>query len=392
MFTSLRRLLAVGTAAAVASIGLVAAPPAVAKAPSPTTRASSWLASHQPTEDDGYAGRITSAMGLAVANTNATASTLRDRVTALRDDAAAHATTVGVALKLAILVEVMRLNPRDFGGVNLVQTIRAGIQANGQVGDFASAYSQALAIIALKRAKEPVPSTVVTTLLSFQDPASGAFGYEWPAGTFNADPDSTALAIQALDLIGRHRSAVNKAVSWAKKNQTKAGYWEAYSPVDSTALMATALKQADRGYGKARTWLLSQQLSDGGFPAERDGSSSDLLATADATYLLVGKSMAKVSYTLRGYTKSPRPKVTGVRRVGETLTADARTWAPVPSFAYQWYRSGRKITGATAASYTLIGKDLGKKIRVRVKAYGIGLKSHYEYSTYTGKVKKALAG
>lgn len=406
MFKSLRRSLAVGTAAAIALVGFGPAAPTsaapahlVAPAAANTTRAlnraAAWLVANPATADDGYAGRITSAMGLAVADTGSSAGRLRSRVASLKADAAAQsAASVGTALKLAILVEVMHQNPRNFGGANLVKTIHGGIHADGQVGEFASAYSQALAIIALKRAKETVPSRVVTKLLTFQDSRTGAFGYEWPVGVFNADPDSTALAIQALDLLNhrKYRTPIAKAVAWAKKNQTKAGYWQAYSPVNSTALMATALKQVGKSYGRARSWLLTQQLPGGGFPAELNGTDANLVASADATYLLKGTSMAKASYKLKGYSKSPRPKIVGTLRVGSTLTANVGVWSPKPSFTYQWYRSGKKITGATASTYTLVGKDQGKKIRVRVLAYGVGLKKHSEYSSYTAKVKKALVG
>lgn len=395
MSSSLKRLLAVGIAAAVAFVGPVAMPQAQAKTiPTPVAKASGWLVANPATADDGYTGLLTSTLGLAVLDTKAGAATVRSQLAQLSDGAKANVPgNAGRAANLAILARIVHLNPKSFGGVNLVKELKATIATDGQVGSFGSAYAQALAIIAFKRANQTVPANVVSKLLSFQD-ASGAFGYEFPAGTFNADPDSTALAIQALDLAGHHKKAIAKAVSWAKKNQTKDGYWTSYSPVDSTSLMATALKQVHHGYGKARSWLLTQQLADGGFAAEprTSTSTSNLLATADATYLLVGKSMAKVSYQLKGYTKSPRPKVTGTRRVGQTLTAVTGTWSPTPSFAYQWYRSGHKIHGATAATYTLVAKDRGKHIRVRVLATGMGLKNHYEYSKYTGKVLKALAG
>lgn len=412
MSLTLTRLLAAGTAAAVALVGFSPAATSVA-APVPAAvvlpathasvtksliKAAGWLAANPASVDDGYDAEIASALGLAVANTSRTAATLRARVAALQADAAAKsAASVGTAMRLAILVEVVKEDPRSFGGTDLIATIKAGIDSTGQVGSFASAYAQALAIIALKRAGEPVPGAVVTTLLSFQDAGTGAFGYEWPVGTFNADPDSTALAIQALDLIRGSKkplakAAIAKAVDWAKANQTTAGYWVAYSPVDTTALMATALKQVGAGYGKARSWLLGQQVSDGGFPAELDGTDANLLATSTAIFLLKGTSMAEASYRLKGYTSSPRPRISGTRRVGELLTAKPGTWAPKPTFSYQWYRSGHKIVGATAKTYLLTTLDEGKKIRVRVKADGIGLKTHFEYSKYTSRVKEALAG
>ena len=159
-----------------------------------------------------------------------TPQTLRTRVAALE----AKATTAvdgkpGAAASLAILVKAMHLNPKSFGGANLVDKLLAGIDpTTGQVGSFGSAYGQALAIIALKRAKAPVPAPVVALLLTFQD-ASGAFGYEFNG--FVADPDSTALAIQALHLLGGHSTEIKKAVVLGEERPDQAaGYWGTWLP------------------------------------------------------------------------------------------------------------------------------------------------------------------
>ena len=50
-----------------------------------------------------------------------------------------------------------------------------------------------------------------------------------------------------------------------------------------------------------------------------------------------------------------------------------RTWKPTPSFSYQWYRNGAKISGATKSTYKLTKSDKGKKITVKVT----GKKSGY---------------
>ena len=80
--------------------------------------------------------------------------------------------------------------------------------------------------------------------------------------------------------------------------------------------------------------------------------------------------------------------VAGARKVGQTLTANTRTWSPAAEFSYQWYRNGRAIAGATASTYLLTAADKGKKIRVRVLASAIGMKPDYERSKATGKIKK----
>lgn len=396
MSFSLKRLLAVGIATAVAFVGVGAAPQAEARTASHVAQASSWLVANPATQDDGYGGLITSTLGLAVLDTKAGAATVRSQLASLSAGAATVAGKPGQAANLAILARIMHLDPTTFGGQNLIQTVLDGSHLDstdpalvGQVGDFGSAYGQALAIIALKRSNHRVPAAtvtkLVTKLLEFRDAKSGAFGYDF--GGFVADPDSTALAIQALYLVKHHKPEIKKAVAWAKDIRTKAGYWDSYSPVDSTSLMGSTLKLVGKSYTKSRTWLRKQQLSDGGFPASLGGTSSNLLATSNATFLLSGESLAKASYSLKGYSKSPRPKIIGAPMVGSTLTVVLRTWAPVPQVKIQWLRSGKAVAGSTATTYVLTSADKGRRIRVKVTASGMGLKKHIEYSKRTRIVR-----
>lgn len=61
------------------------------------------------------------------------------------------------------------------------------------------------------------------------------------------------------------------------------------------------------------------------------------------------------------------PLISGQAIVGGVLTANTGTWQPAPvALAYQWYRSGSAISGATAARYTATAEDKGKTLSVRV--------------------------
>jgi hypothetical protein len=61
--------------------------------------------------------------------------------------------------------------------------------------------------------------------------------------------------------------------------------------------------------------------------------------------------------------------------VGQTLTAVTGTWAPTPdSYLYQWNRAGAAISGATAATYTLVTADIGT-VTVTVTAVKSGYTS-----------------
>ncbi|GAB4011545.1 CHAP domain-containing protein [Nocardioides ultimimeridianus] len=61
------------------------------------------------------------------------------------------------------------------------------------------------------------------------------------------------------------------------------------------------------------------------------------------------------------------PFITGTAQVGQTLTGHVGTWAGDPSaFAYQWTVGGAAIPGATAATYTPTGTQIGKPIGLSV--------------------------
>ncbi|MDR1833357.1 MAG: hypothetical protein LBQ92_01710 [Propionibacteriaceae bacterium] len=85
----------------------------------------------------------------------------------------------------------------------------------------------------------------------------------------------------------------------------------------------------------------------------------------------------------KGFAKAPVPTISGTAKVGSKLTAKA-AFSPKPSYTYQWYRSGKKISGAVKSTYKLAKADKGKKITVTVTASKSG------YAT-TAKTSKATA-
>ena len=307
----LKRLLAVGATAALAiSASTAIAPRATAAAEPDATRAANYLVKHLPTSGDGASASMAVALGLATTGQCTYAPAVRTLVTQIQKGAKAYLYPSGKlnqarAANLSLVVSALGLNPRKFAGYNLASLITKGLPKDGQIGPSKSAFSQSLGIIARKRAAADIPVTLLTNLLSQQDD-SGAFGYEYPAGTFNADPDTTALGTLALVAIGQLKPQLNSAVAWAKTNQTADGYWQNYSPVDSTALIGSAMKAAGQSVTAARAWLGSVQRADGGFPNSLDdGTPSDALATANALYLITGKSALDVSLNLSKCPKSP---------------------------------------------------------------------------------------
>ena len=129
-----------------------------------------------------------------------------------------------------------------------------------------------------------------------------------------------------------------------------------------------------------------------------DGTDADISGATSITYTLVGADLGKtikvtVSFTddannpetltstataaVAAAANTPAtgaPAITGAAQVGQTLTAgttaimDANGLNSV-NYMYQWIRvdgTDADISGATSITYTLVGADLGKTIKVKV--------------------------
>lgn len=307
----LTRALAVGAAAALAASALIASAPTAAAAEPDAAKAANYLVTNLPSPDAGAGIAITTALGLASTGDCSYAPTLRRLAQRLENKAKGYLfnedgdVNQARAANMAIAVTALGLNPRTFAGYDLLTLVKQDLPADGQIGPSKSAFSQSLGIIALDKGKaQSIPVTMLTNLLSQQDD-SGAFGYTFE-GTFTADPDTTGLSLVALDAIGELDPQVASAVGWAKDNQTDDGYWEAYSPVDSTGLLGSALEAAGENVDNAKTWLGSVQHEDGGFPNSLDaGTASDAMTTANALLLISGKTALDVSIDLSSCAPNP---------------------------------------------------------------------------------------
>lgn len=286
---------------ALAPVGAPAAAPSssadavllAAKKPS-ASRASAYLAkAPKPTS---AAAALDLGLGLATTGC-AHAKQLRTLRAYLVKKASGYATTAAAAGKLAILAVALGDSPKAFGGVNLVARIEAKTSASGKADGKEFAFGQALAMIGLARAGR-TPSAAMVSALVDQQHGDGGFGYG------ASDPDSTGMALMALSpkVIGtpgaEAKSAIAKAKSWASAHRKPAGYWDNFSPVDSTGLIGSALRLHGVNTAKSVAWLGTKQLANGGFSNTRTGKTANRLATAEALYLITGKSLVTLAAPL----------------------------------------------------------------------------------------------
>ncbi|HHV98444.1 MAG TPA: hypothetical protein GXX36_02525 [Clostridiaceae bacterium] len=136
-------------------------------------------------------------------------------------------------------------------------------------------------------------------------------------------------------------------------------------------------------------------------PAESDGASYNFelryrSGGAPGKYtVLIGTADIVEAHTaepvLFTRTLAGKVSITGIAKVGETLTADiSELINAAGTLTYQWYRAEQPITGANSSTYTLVTEDIGKTITVGVTADGIYAEGSV-ISDATGEVIRTYA-
>ncbi|MDR1768614.1 MAG: hypothetical protein LBR32_09365 [Propionibacteriaceae bacterium] len=107
-------------------------------------------------------------------------------------------------------------------------------------------------------------------------------------------------------------------------------------------------------------------------------------ALADGS-TIAQNSPGTTAVTTGKVTLAPTPAISGVPALGHKLTTKASGWQPTGlKFAYQWYRNGKAIKGATKRGYTLRTADVGRWITVKVTGSASGVTAR---SALSAKIK-----
>jgi hypothetical protein len=151
-------------------------------------------------------------------------------------------------------LQIAGLDPSVFpvsGGVtrDLVAELRSTVGVSGEFGSGGSPFTWALGVLALARTADGVPVRAVAHLASKQcadgSPNDGAYG--WTDGCSDADPDATALVLQALTAAGvpsSHPGILN-AEAWLMGTQElEGGFATSWGSANAntTGLAAQALR------------------------------------------------------------------------------------------------------------------------------------------------------
>lgn len=332
--TGHRLLLALATLLALTvPLATLPALPALADTPTddPAEAAAGWLVSvltDDPAVDTGFgpsAGPTIDVL-LALAAVGVAADTIEDIADWLATQPAAYTQGVpfeegedtayaGATAKLALAMMVVDRDPRAVGGLDLLDQLDSlevtdpddGIvgrfQDRSGFGEFSSPLTQSLALLALARADDAVPSAAAVAALTDQACPDGGFPSTFAPETCTSSVDTTGYAVQALLAVGAD-AAADTAAAWLVSVQAADGSFSSADGVNtnSTGVAATALAATGRTAeaAAARGWIVSQQDdcdadSPGAIPFRTDERGSVELATAQAAFGLSGASLATVS-------------------------------------------------------------------------------------------------
>ena len=291
---------------------------AISASASPDTRAVGpaidWLRS-QEQPNGGYAGfsgstdpGTTADVVQAIASTGIDPNTVSDGgpslIEFLKSQSSSYSTTVGGAAKITLAVVASGSDPRDFAGLNLVNSILSHYDPSTGLFD-PQLYVHAYALLALSAAGETVPEQAVNALEQHQS-ADGGWAFTGATEPGQADSNTTAVAVEALVATGHASSpSIPRAMSYLTKLAADDGLY-AYQATagiplvgdaNSTALviqamLATGQSTDSPAVVSATTALNTLRVSDtGAFAYRIDTPGGNLLATVQALPALEGKPL-----------------------------------------------------------------------------------------------------
>ncbi|NIM95219.1 MAG: hypothetical protein GTO18_16095 [Anaerolineales bacterium] len=202
----------------------------------------------------------------------------------------------GVIAKVILAVNAVGIDPREFGGADLVEVLLGEYDVS--TGFFGMGpFDSALAILALEALDEALPEGVIESVLATR--------YKDGSYSFNADPtittgdsNTTSFVVQALIAAGEE-DRIDPSMSYFAAVQNEDNGWTFQKPsefgeetdTNSTSLAMQALDAAEEDlsdWGDPLVALVNLQEPSGGFSFSESFRGENILATIQAIPVLAG--------------------------------------------------------------------------------------------------------
>ncbi|KQO97561.1 excalibur calcium-binding domain-containing protein [Leifsonia sp. Leaf264] len=264
---------------------------------------------------------------------------------------------------------------------------------SGGQGTYSGSFSQAVGDGDLTPSPIPIvdgPAVFGATLTAVTDgwDTGVHFDYTWTRnGEPISDAQSSTYVLAAADIgctiqvvvTGSKASFIAAERTSASTDVVAAATMAPHATISGTAIVGSTLS-VDAGEWAPTDAVLAFQWKRAGTPIEGATASTYTLVTGDAdSVITVTVTGTRTGYSANAttsaptavvsnvFTATPTPTIAGKKRVGETLTGAAGTWAPAgATLKYQWNRNGAPITTATTATYKLATADAGASITLVV--------------------------
>ncbi|UKA50782.1 carboxypeptidase regulatory-like domain-containing protein [Arthrobacter sp. FW305-123] len=278
-------------------------------------------------------------------------------------------------------------------------------------------YGQATVTVSAGTLTAPVPTvsgtvkvgSVLTAVPGAWGPAPVTLAYQWfRSGVAVTGATAGTYSLTAADLgktmtvrvTGTKAGFTTAAKTSAATAAVAVGTLTAPVPtVSGTVKVGSVLTAVPGAWGPAPVTLAYQWFRSGVAVTGATAGTYSLTAAdlgkamtvrvtgTKAGFTTAAKTSAATAAVAVGTLTAPVPTVSGTVKVGSVLTAVPGAWGPAPvTLAYQWFRSGVAVTGATAATYSLTAADLGKTMTVKVTGTKAGFTTAAKTSAATAAV------
>ena len=102
------------------------------------------------------------------------------------------------------------------------------------------------------------------------------------------------------------------------------------------------------------------------------GKKISITVTGSKEGFATATKLSEILTVTAGTMASKTPTLSGIAKVGTTLTAKTTAWISGAKITYQWLLDGKIIKGATRSTYKILSSQKGKRISVTITQSALG--------------------